>query len=152
MRLRRIFVVAALVAVPVLAPVASFAEVNGSNTTSGGDAASGDANGTNSAAGQTGQSSSNSNTTKAQDVNNSSGTNVQDGNNRTTINQTTNVKTGDVVVGQVIGGVVANGNLVVNATNHSDNVDATSGDAEGHNTANVVTGLVSTDDGAAFVG
>jgi hypothetical protein len=152
MRLGRILVIAALVAVPVLAPVASYAQVNGSNTTSGGDATSGDANGTNSAAGQTGQSSSNSNTVKSQDANNSSGTNVQDGNNRTTINQTTNVKTGDVVVGQVIGGVVANGNLVINATNHSDNVDATSGDANGSNSTSVVTGLVSTDDGAAFVG
>jgi len=152
MRLGRILVVAALVAAPLLTPIASFAQVTGSNSSDGTSASSGDAKGTNSASGQTGQSASNSSSVKTQDVNNSSGTNVQDGNNRTTINQTTNVKTGDVVVGQVIGGVVANGNLVVNATNHSENVDATSGDAEGTNSTSVVTGLVSTDDGSAFVG
>ena len=150
--LYRVLIVAALVAAPVLVPVASYAQVTGSNDSSNTDASSGNAQGTNSASGQTGQSSSNSSTVKTQDVKNSNGTNVQDGNNRTTVSQTTNVKTGDVVVGQVIGGVVAGGgNLVVNATNHSENVDATSGDAEGHNTADVATGLISTD-GAAFVG
>jgi len=140
MRLRRTLVIAALVAVPVLAPTASYAQVTGSNNSSNSDASSGDANGTNATTAQTGPAT------------NSTGTNVQNGNNRTSINQTTNVKTGDVVVGQVIGGVVANGNLVINATNNSENVDGTSGDAEGHNTADVVTGLVSTDDGSAFVG
>jgi hypothetical protein len=153
MRLGRLLVITGLVAAPVLAPVTSFAQssVDGSNSSSGTDASSGSANGTNSASGQTGLASDGSNNVGTQDTNNVNGDNVQEGNNRTSISQTTSVKTGDVVAGQVIGGVVANGNLVVNATNHSENVDATSGDASGSNTANVVTGLVSTDD-AAFVG
>jgi hypothetical protein len=151
MRLNKILLIAALVAVPAVAPVAARAQVTGSNSSDGADASSGNANGTNSASGQTGQSASGSSKAGAQDVNGSNGTNVQDGNNRTTINQTTNVKTGDAVAGQVIGGVVAGGgNLVVNASNRSDNVDVTTGDAEGHNSANVVTGQVSTGD-AAFV-
>jgi hypothetical protein len=60
------------------------------------------------------------------------------------------VKTGDAVAGQVIGGVVSDGSLVINATNRSDNVDVSTGDATGTNSANVVTGLVSGDD-TAFV-
>jgi hypothetical protein len=149
----RILVVTALVAAPVLTPIASYAQVNGSNSSDNSSASSGDANGTNNASGQTGQSSSNNNNVNSQDTKNSNGTNVQDGNNRTNISQTTNVKTGDVVVGQVIGGVVAGGgNLVVNATNHSNNVDATSGDANGTNNASVATGLISSSAGAAFVG
>ena len=56
MRLSRTLVIAALVAVPVLTPIASHAQVTGSNTSSGTDASSGNAQGTNSASGQTGGS------------------------------------------------------------------------------------------------
>ena len=161
MRLGRVLVIAAVVAAPVIAPItASLAQtnVNGSNNTSGGDASSGSANGSNSASGQTGLAASPSPTPNpsTQDVKNSNGTNVQEGSNRTTIHQTSNVRTGDVVVGQVIGAVVSSGNLTINARNTSENVDATSGDASGTNTANTVTGLVSSGSSqvadAAFAG
>ena len=154
LHLKRVLVIAALVAAPFGSISAAFAQssVTGSNDSSGAEATSGDANGTNSSSGQTGLSSGGSNGAGTQDVNGSSGTNVQDGNNRTRVSQTTNVRTGDAVGGQIIGGVVGGGgSLVVNATNRSDGVDITTGDAEGSNNANVVTGLVAVDDGA-FVG
>lgn len=116
--------------------------VNGSNTSSGSDASSGDANGSNSLNAQAGP----------QQTGSGSPSNVQKGNNRTRVTQETTVQTGDATAGQVIGGVVSDGNLVINATNRSDNVDVTTGDANATNNATVITGPVSVDDTAAFVG
>ncbi len=74
------------------------------------------------------------------DVNNSNGTNVQNGNNRSTGTQSGSSKSGAAVGGQVTG-VVSSGRTSVDATNHSTNSDVTSGDAKGTNTANSFTGL-----------
>jgi hypothetical protein len=144
MRLGRALVIAALAAAPAFGTVTSSSaqsSVNAANSGSGTDASSGSAKGTNSSGAFTGQQSGGSSNVGAQDANNTKGTNVQEGNNRTRINQTTTVKTGSAVAGQVIGAVVGAGNLVVNATNHSDNVDVQTGNATGTNSANVFTGL-----------
>src|SRR5919197_1208899 len=75
------------------------------------------------------------------DIKNATGTNVQDGSNRGTTNQSGTGKSGDAVGGQVIGVVTAaGGSTSVVAANRSDGVDVTTGDATGEN------------DAAAFVG
>jgi len=78
------------------------------------------------------------------DVTNSTGTNVQSGNNRSTGTQSGTSKTGDSVGGQVTG-VVSSGRTSVDARNNSSNSDVTSGDARGSNSANTFTGLNSSD-------
>jgi hypothetical protein len=65
---------------------------------------------------------------------------VQQGNNRSTGNQSGSSKSGDAVGGQVTG-VVSSGKTSVDAKNTSTNSDVKSGDAKGTNTANTFTGL-----------
>jgi hypothetical protein len=145
MRLGRAFVIAALAAATVLAPLSSAwgqSSVNGSNSSDGTSASSGGAKGSNSTNAFTGEQSGGGTNAGTQDTSNVNGTNVQEGTNRTTINQTTNVKTGSAIAGQVIGGVVgAGGTLTINASNKSENVDVTTGDADGSNSASTFTGL-----------
>jgi len=74
------------------------------------------------------------------DISNSTGTNVQDGNNRASGNQNGTDKSGDAVGGQVVG-VVSSGRTSVDARNTSVNSDVTSGDARGSNDASTFTGL-----------
>ena len=64
------------------------------------------------------------------DISNSSGDNVQEGDNRATGNQRGADKSGDAVGGQVVG-VVSSGRTSVDARNTSTNSDVTSGDARG---------------------
>jgi hypothetical protein len=75
-------------------------------------------------------------------VSNSSGDNVQDGNNRATGNQKGADKSGDAVGGQVIG-VVSSGRTSIDAKNTSTNADVTSGEARSANNATTFTGLTS---------
>lgn len=74
------------------------------------------------------------------DVDNSTGTNVQEGDNRSTGSQSGRSATGDAVGGQVTG-VVSSGRTSVDARNVSRDSDVTSGDASGNNNANTFTGL-----------
>jgi predicted RNA-binding protein with RPS1 domain len=85
------------------------------------------------------------------DVSNSTGTNVQDGSNRTSGTQSGSSKTGDSVGGQVTG-VVSSGRTSVDARNTSDNSDVTSGDARGSNSAGTFTGLNDTNGGDTTIG
>jgi hypothetical protein len=64
---------------------------------------------------------------------------VQSGDNEGDTNQDGEADSGDVVVGQV-GGVVSSGDASVDATNLSSDSDATSGDADGSNSATSSTG------------
>jgi hypothetical protein len=82
------------------------------------------------------------------DINNSTGTNVQSGDNRSTTNQSGASKSGDAVGGQVTG-VVSSGRTSVDARNTSSNSDVTSGDARGGNTADSFTGLNSSAGGTS---
>jgi hypothetical protein len=74
------------------------------------------------------------------DVSNSTGTNIQDGSNRSTTTQGGTGKSGDAVGGQVTG-VVSSGRTSVDARNTSSNSDVTSGDARASNSASSFTGL-----------
>src|SRR4051794_906286 len=67
-------------------------------------------------------------------ANNSSASNVQQGDNKTNTSQGGSTKSGDSVGGQVAG-VVSSGATSVDATNKSDNVDISTGDARGANDA-----------------
>jgi len=73
-------------------------------------------------------------------ANNSTATNVQEGDNKSSTGQSGTSKSGDAVAGQVAG-VVSSGNTSVDATNKSDHVDVSTGDARGANSANEFVGL-----------
>jgi len=78
-------------------------------------------------------------------ANNASATNVQEGDNKASTNQTGTSGSGDAVAGQVAG-VVSSGNTSVDATNKSDHVDVSTGDARGENNSNAFVGLNSATD------
>jgi len=73
-------------------------------------------------------------------ANNASATNVQQGDNKSSTNQNGTSKSGDAVAGQVTG-VVSSGRTSVDATNKSDNVDISTGDARGANSSAAFVGL-----------
>jgi len=73
-------------------------------------------------------------------ANNASATNVQQGDNKSSTNQNGTSKSGDAVAGQVAG-VVSSGTTSVDATNKSDHVDISTGDARGSNDSNAFVGL-----------
>ena len=77
---------------------------------------------------------------RADVANNASATNVQQGDNKASTNQSGTSKSGDAVAGQVAG-VVSSGTTSVNATNKSDHVDISTGDARGSNSSNAFVGL-----------
>jgi len=77
---------------------------------------------------------------RADVANNSTATNVQEGNNKASTDQTGNSGSGDAVAGQVVG-VVSSGNTSVDATNRSENVDIETGDARGENNSDAFVGL-----------
>jgi hypothetical protein len=72
--------------------------------------------------------------------NNSTATNVQQGDNKANTNQTGTSKSGDAVAGQVAG-VVSSGRTSVDATNKSDHVNISTGDARGTNNSTAFVGL-----------
>jgi len=78
-------------------------------------------------------------------ANNASATNVQEGDNKANTNQSGTSKSGDAVAGQVAG-VVSSGNTSVDATNKSDHVDVSTGDARGENNSTAFVGLNSATD------
>jgi hypothetical protein len=79
------------------------------------------------------------------DIDNASATNVQDGDNDSETNQSGTSSSGDAVAGQVAG-VVSSGDASVDATNHSEDVDIETGDAEGTNSASSFVGLTAGSD------
>jgi hypothetical protein len=82
---------------------------------------------------------------RADVANNSTATNVQEGDNKADTDQTGNSSSGDAVAGQVAG-VVSSGNTSVDATNRSENVDVETGDARGENSSDAFVGLNSATD------
>ena len=76
------------------------------------------------------------------DIVNASGTNVQLGDNTLEAVQTATSETGDAVGGQVLG-VVSAGDASVDATNHSEDVDVETGDAEAEAVVAAFVGLAS---------
>jgi hypothetical protein len=109
---------------------------------------SGEASGTNSAASFTGLTAG-SDTFVAADIFNGAASNVQEGDNDTSINQDASAATGDGVGGQVIGVVTsAGGSADVVAANTSEDVEITTGDSEAFNDAATFVGL--NDSGTVF--
>jgi hypothetical protein len=104
---------------------------------------SGDASATNSGQAQVGHEGGGEEATQT-DISNTDATNVQEGDNDFDATQRATATTGDTIGGQVIGGVV-DGNLTVDATNLSNDVDATSGDAEAVNDVDAFVGLSAAD-------
>jgi hypothetical protein len=80
------------------------------------------------------------------DISDSRATNLQDGRNTSTSNQSGKGKTGSAVGGQVAG-VVSSGRASVDAKNTSKDSSVTSGDARGSNSASGFTGLNSSEGG-----
>ena len=74
------------------------------------------------------------------DIDNASATNVQEGDNESEADQSGSAGSGDAVGGQVVG-VVSGGDASVDATNHSEDVDIETGDADGVNSASTFVGL-----------
>jgi hypothetical protein len=74
------------------------------------------------------------------DIDNASATNVQEGDNDSSTDQSGSSESGDAVAGQVTG-VVSSGDTSVDATNRSEDVDVSTGDASGSNSAASFTGL-----------
>jgi len=81
------------------------------------------------------------------DIDNASATNVQEGDNDTSTSQSGSANSGDAVAGQVAG-VVSSGDASVDATNRSEDVDVSTGDADAFNTSDSFVGLTA---GAATV-
>jgi hypothetical protein len=68
----------------------------------------------------------------------------QEGDNDAEAEQQANADSGDIVAGQVIGAQSSGGNININASNHTENVDAKTGDANASNNADVSAGNSST--------
>jgi len=74
------------------------------------------------------------------DVANATATNVQEGDNDASSEQTGSADSGDAVAGQVAG-VVSSGDASVDATNRSEDVDVETGDADSFNDSDAFVGL-----------
>jgi hypothetical protein len=83
------------------------------------------------------------------DVDNGSATNVQEGDNERSSDQSGEAGSGDAVVGQVVG-VASSGDASVDATNDTEDSDAETGDAQGTNSAATIVGLITGGCGAAI--
>jgi hypothetical protein len=114
------------------------ADVVAANTSEGVDIETGDADASNDAAAFVGLNATGT-AGLAADILNASATNVQEGDNELSASQDATSASGDGVGGSVIG-VVSAGDASVDATNHSEDVDVETGDADSAN------------DFAAFVG
>jgi hypothetical protein len=115
------------------------ADVVAANTSEDVDIETGDAEADNDAAAFVGLNSSGT-VGLAADIVNASATNVQEGDNDLGADQTADSASGDGVGGSVIG-VVSAGDASVDATNHSEDVDVETGDAESSNDFEAFVGL-----------
>ena len=120
------------------------ADIVAANTSEGVDAETGDAEAEAAVAAVVGHTDAPSSIALAagDDIVNASGTNVQLGDNTLEAVQTATSETGDAVGGQVLG-VVSAGDASVDATNHSEDVDVETGDAETEAVVAAFVGLTS---------
>ena len=120
------------------------ADIVAANTSEGVDAETGDAEAEATVAAIVGHSDAPAGLAIAagDDIVNASGTNVQLGDNTLEAVQTATSETGDAVGGQVLG-VVSAGDASVDATNHSEDVDVETGDAESEAIVAAFVGLAS---------
>ena len=107
--------------------------INAANSSKNVNARTGDADGENSSDSFTGLNN---------DEAGPDGANVQDGDNDADVNQSASATTGDAVGGQMIGVTGASGDVSIDATNVSEDVDLVSGDSDSDNDADIVVGLI----------
>jgi HAMP domain-containing protein len=120
------------------------ADVVAANTSEDVDAETGEAEAFNDAASFVGLNGSGVTFTAA-DILNASATNVQEGDNDLTADQSADSASGDAVGGSVLG-VVSAGDASVDATNRSEDVDADTGDADATNSVAAFVGLTAGSD------
>ncbi len=116
------------------------ADVVAANTSEDVDIETGDADADNDAAAFVGLNATGTAGLAADDIVNASATNVQEGDNELSADQDADAASGDGVGGSVIG-VVSAGDASVDATNHSEDVDVETGDADATNSFASFVGL-----------
>jgi hypothetical protein len=122
-------------------------DITTANSSDDTETTSGDAAATNSGAAFAGHQSGGEGDVSAEDIDNDSATNVQEGDNEVEADQSANSESGAAVGGQVIGGV-SSGDLTINATNSSEDVDVETGDADSSNDFAAFVGLTAGSDTA----
>jgi hypothetical protein len=116
------------------------ADVVAANTSRDVEIETGDAEAFNDAAAFTGLNATGTVGVSAEDIDNASATNVQEGDNEFDVSQDANASSGDGVGGQVLG-VVSAGDASVDATNLSEDVEVETGEALAENDAQGFVGL-----------
>jgi hypothetical protein len=139
MKLLAAGMVAALLWSPVQIAMAD-TSITASNESDDSEIETGDVEATNSSSGHVGHQGGGSTQVGADDIDNEEAVNVQEGDNEVDAEQSANTKSGDGVAGQVIGGV-SSGDLSVDATNRSEDVEVETGDATSENTFDAFVGL-----------
>jgi hypothetical protein len=114
--------------------------IDGTNLSRDVDLESGDATATNDFAAFVGLSNASQTALGADDILNADATNVQAGDNDSSLFQNTDASSGDAVGGQVVGGTSTGPTDIVLA-NTSDDASSTSGDADESNDTSSFTGL-----------
>ena len=114
--------------------------ITASNESEDSEVESGDVEATNSSSGFAGHQGGGSNQVGAQDIESDQATNVQEGDNDVDGEQNATARSGDGVGGQVLGGV-SSGELSVDATNRTSDVDVETGDATAENSFAAFVGL-----------
>jgi hypothetical protein len=135
-------IAAALAGILALFPAAALAETTivTSNSSDDTETKSGDADASNSGSAFVGHQGGGSTDVGGADITSGQATNVQEGDNDLDADQSATASTGDTVGGQVIGAVTDDA-LSVDATNLSEDIEATSGDADADNTFDAFVGL-----------
>jgi hypothetical protein len=122
-------------------------DITTANSSEDTETTSGDSNAVNNGTAFVGHQSGEGADVDASDIESDSANNVQEGDNDLEADQTATSESGAAVGGQVIGGV-SSGDLTVNATNSSEDVDVTTGDADSTNSFAAFVGLITGDDAA----
>jgi hypothetical protein len=134
--------IALFVAVLALSGAAARADtsITTANSSDNTETDSGDSTASNSAAVQAGHQGGGTSDVDASDIDNDNATNVQEGDNDIEGNQSAVSESGATVGGQIIGAQTS-GDLTVDATNSSTDVDVESGDADSSNAFAAFAGL-----------
>jgi hypothetical protein len=123
------------------AAVRADTDITTANSSDDTETTSGDAAATNNGAAVAGHQSGGDTDVEASDIDNSgAAANVQEGDNEVEANQSANSRSGSAVGGQIIGAQTS-GDLTVNATNSSEDVDVETGDADSTNDFSAFVGL-----------
>jgi hypothetical protein len=121
--------------------------ITASNESEDSEVESGDVESNNSSSGFVGHQGGEPAEVESEDIDNEQATNVQEGDNEVDAEQNATSNSGDGVAGQVLGGV-SSGDLSVDATNRSADVEVETGDATSENDFAAFVGLLAGTDTA----